>query len=190
MTMIIKGLPERTIVPELQAQTAIETERFTLRAARNSDQGLLALYAGDKRVANATRSIPHPLPPGATEAFIKRANDPARTSQTWVLDGAAQGLSEVLGVISLKPLDREQCEVSFWVAPSFWGTGLARTALKAIVDANPLKSKTIFASIFQDNQASARVVTFAGFQYLGDAEAFCVSRGATVKTWTYLCKTA
>lgn len=155
MTVIMTNLPEQTVsfVPETQA--VIETERFTLRPPRLSDQGLLALYAGDKRVANATRSIPHPLPPGATEAFIKRASDPARTKQTWILDGATQGLSEVLGVISLKPLDREQCEVSFWVAPSFWGTGLARTAVKAIVDANPLESKTIFASIFQDNQASA-----------------------------------
>ncbi|WP_417269812.1 GNAT family N-acetyltransferase [Celeribacter sp.] len=190
MTVIMTDLPKTPMSPALGEQPVIETERFTLRPPRISDQGLLHLYAGDKRVANATRSIPHPLPPEATEAFIKRANDPERSQQTWVLDGAAQGLSEVLGVISLKPLDRDQCEVSFWVAPSFWGTGLARTAVKAIVDANPLKSKTIFASIFQDNQASARVVTFAGFQYLGDAEAYCVSREATVKTWTYLCKTA
>lgn len=167
------------------AQAVIETDRFTLRPPRMSDKGLLALYAGDKRVANATRSIPHPLPPGATEAFITRTLAPEAEEKSWVLDGAVQGLSEVLGVITLKPLDRDQCEVSFWVAPSFWGTGLARTALGAIVEANPLKAKTMFASIFQDNQASARVVTACGFEYLGDAEAYSVSRGKTSPTWTY-----
>ena len=39
--------------------------RFTLRPVRKSDSGLFAMYAGDRRVAEATRSIPHPLPPGA-----------------------------------------------------------------------------------------------------------------------------
>ncbi|WP_417248896.1 GNAT family N-acetyltransferase [Celeribacter sp.] len=180
MTMDIVTAAEKD-----SAQAVIETERFTLRPPRASDAGLLALYAGDKRVADATRSIPHPLPPGATEAFIDRALDPETETKSWVLDGAVQGLSEVLGVITLKPLDREQCEVSFWVAPSFWGTGLARTALGALVAANPLQAKTMFASIFQDNQASARVVTACGFEYLGDAEAYSVSRGSTSPTWTY-----
>ena len=32
------------------------------------------------------------------------------------------------------------------------------------------------------------VLTNNGFQYLGDAEAFSVARGATVPTWTYLRK--
>lgn len=167
-------------------QAVIETERFTLRAPRMSDVGLLSLYVGDKRVAEATRSIPHPLPPGATEAFIKRSLDPQQAKQSWVLDGAASGLSEVLGVISLKPLDRDQSEVAFWVAPAFWGTGLASHALNAIVAANPQANKTIFAEIFQDNQASARVATNAGFEYIGDAETFSVARNARVPTWTYL----
>ena len=170
------------------AQEVIETDRFVLRAPRISDAGLLALYAGDERVARNSRSIPHPLPPGATEAFIARALSADAREQVWVLDGSASDLSEVLGVISLKPLDRDQCEVSFWVAPAFWGTGLATAALQAIVAANPLGSKTMFAEIFQDNQASARVATRAGFDYIGDAESYCVARAAHVPTWTYLRK--
>ena len=43
----------------------------------------------------------------------------------------------------------------------------------------------MFASVFQDNPASARVLTNCGFEYLGDAESFSVARGATVPTWTY-----
>nr|WP_321509392.1 GNAT family N-acetyltransferase [uncultured Celeribacter sp.] len=172
----------------VESQAAIETDRFVLRPPRRSDAGLLAMYAGDERVARNSRSLPHPLPPGATEAFIARALKPDAVEKVWVLDGAAHGLSEVLGVISLKPLDRDQAEVAFWVAPSFWGTGLARTALKAMVEANPLGATTMFAEIFQDNQASARVVTAAGFDYIGDAETYSVARGGRVPTWTYLRK--
>ena len=57
---------------------------------------------------------------------------------------------------------------------------------RALVVANPLKNATMFASVFQDNPASARVLTNAGFEYLGDAEAFSVARDAKVQTWTYL----
>ncbi|RPE71413.1 RimJ/RimL family protein N-acetyltransferase [Pacificibacter maritimus] len=169
-------------------QATIAAERFVLRAPKTSDVGLLSLYASDKRVAHAARSLPHPLPPGATEAFIARSLDPKVALHTYIIDGAAAGLSEVMGVMQLKPLERDQSEVSFWVAPSFWGTGIASSALKALVAANPLGDKTLFAEIFQDNQASARVVTNAGFEYLGDAETFSVARGARVPTWTYVCK--
>ena len=47
----------------------IAAGRFVLRPAQKSDAGLFAMYAGDKRVAEGTQSIPHPLPPGAAEAF-------------------------------------------------------------------------------------------------------------------------
>ncbi|MCA0043907.1 GNAT family N-acetyltransferase [Celeribacter litoreus] len=175
-------------VKDSPAQAVIETERFVMRPPRHSDAGLLNMYASDIRVARNSRSLPHPMPPGATEAFISRALKEDAKEMVWILDGSAHGLSEVLGVISLKPLDRDQSEVAFWVAPSFWGTGLARAALKALIEANPLNSNTMFAEIFQDNQASARVVTAAGFDYIGDAETYSVARGARVPTWTYLRK--
>jgi RimJ/RimL family protein N-acetyltransferase len=43
----------------------------------------------------------------------------------------------------------------------------------------------MFASVFQDNPASARVLIHCGFEYLGDAETFCVARDTTMPTWTY-----
>ncbi len=176
-------------VPGTEAgQPVIATERFVLRPVRKSDAGLLALYAGDERVARATRSIAHPLPPGATEAFLARAQDPKRTDDVWVMDGSAHGLAEVLGVISLKRLDRQQSEVGYWVAPAFWNAGFASEALRALIEANPQGAATLFAEVFQDNPVSARVITNAGFEYIGDAETWSVARGAMVKTWTYVKK--
>lgn len=172
---------------------AIAAGRFILRPVRRSDAGLFALYAGDRRVAEATQSIPHPLPPGAAEAFVTRAMQVGGDEDVWVMDGAASGLAEVLGVISLKRMDetkwdRGQSEIGYWVAPAFWNTGFASEALRALIAANPQKNRTIFAEVFQDNPGSARVLTNAGFQYLGDAETFSVARNARVPTWTYLRK--
>ena len=170
------------------AQAVIDTPRFVLRPIRKSDAGLMTMYASDRRVADMTSSIPHPLPPGTVELFITSALDAERTEHVWVMDASEDGGSELLGVISLKQMDRNQSEIGYWIAPGMWNTGLASEAVAALVAANPLGNATVFGSVFQDNPASARVLTNAGFDYLGDAEAFSVARGAKVATWTYLKK--
>ena len=104
------------------------------------------------------------------------------------MDGSAQGLGEVLGVVSLTHLGEDQSEVGYWVGPGFWNTGFASEAVSALVAANPHGSRTLFAEVFQDNPGSARVLTHCGFEYLGDAESWSVARGARVPTWTYLKK--
>lgn len=176
------------VAPPRAGDQGISAGRFILRPVRKSDAGLFHLYAGDRRVAAATRSIPHPLPPGAAEAFVARAMRKDGDEDVWVMDGTVSGLPEVLGVISLKRMDRGQSEIGYWVAPAFWNGGIASDAVQALLAANPQGCRTIFASVFQDNPGSARVLTNAGFEYIGDAESFSVARGARVPTWTYLRK--
>jgi RimJ/RimL family protein N-acetyltransferase len=173
--------------PELiELQPIIEAGRFSLRPIRNSDAGLIALYTSDRRLAEGTRAIPHPLPPGAAEAYVQRSTQDKRDEDVWVLDGSAHGQAEVLGIVGLQRMDRDQSEITFWVAPGLWNTGFASEAVNAIVAANPHASRTLFAEVFQDNPGSARVLVNAGFDYLGDAEAWSVARNAKVPTWTYV----
>ncbi len=175
-------------IKEREAERVIPATRFVLRPLRRSDQGLIEMYASDERVARMTTSIPHPLPPGSIQQFIEASLQDAREEDVWVMDGSAQGSAEVLGLIGLKPMDRNQSEIGYWVAPAFWNTGLASDAVRAMVEANPQGVDTMFGSVFQDNPGSARVLTNCGFEYLGDAEAFSVARQAKVDTWTYLKK--
>ncbi|MEC7964403.1 MAG: GNAT family N-acetyltransferase [Pseudomonadota bacterium] len=169
-------------------QAAIETDRFVLRPLRKSDKGLIELNSADLRVARNTRTIPHPLPPGAIDAFVDRAIDDERSEDLWAIDGTLVGGCEVMGLIGLERMDRNQSQISFWVAPPHWNNGIASAAVAAILEENPQEAETIFAEVFQDNPASARVLTNCGFEYLGDAETFSVARGANMATWTYLKK--
>jgi RimJ/RimL family protein N-acetyltransferase len=170
----------------LNKPPVIEAPRLVLRPLRPSDAGLMTLYASDRRVAEMTTSIPHPLPPGMAEGFIAQMMRPESREVIWAMDATDFGGSELLGIISLEVMDRSQSEIGYWVAPAMWNTGFASEAVGALVAANPLGNATIFGSVFQDNPGSARVLTNAGFEYLGDAEAFSVARGAKVPTWTYL----
>lgn len=174
---------------DIVVQETINADRFVLRPCRKSDAGLIAMYASDDRVARGTRAMPHPLPPGSVEAMIERAARADRSEDIWVMDGSAHGHAEALGLISLERMDRDQSEIFYWVAPAFWNSGFASEAVRTLIAANPHRAKTIFAEAFQDNPSSARVLTNCGFDYLGDAEAFSVSRNATVPTWTYMLKT-
>lgn len=163
----------------------IATEVFDLRPVRWSDMGLIEHYVSDERVARMTTTIAHPLPPGATEAFVTRCLREDRDEDVWIIDATRSGGPDLKGLIGLRRMDRNQSEVRYWVAPVFWNTGIARHAVEALVTANPLGNAAMFASVFQDNPASARVLTRCGFAYLGDAEVYSVARGATVPTWTY-----
>ncbi|AUH34128.1 GNAT family N-acetyltransferase [Paracoccus tegillarcae] len=175
------------LTAEAYAQAVIETPRFILRPLRDSDAGLIAHYTADERVAKGTRAIPHPLPPGASEAFIRRSLAAGtRAEDVWAIDGSANRLAELLGVVSLTRLEDSQSELGFWIGPGFWNTGFATEAVEALVAANPHGARTLFAEAFQDNAGSARVLTNCGFAYLGDAESWSVARQARVPTWTYL----
>ena len=171
---------------QITNQPFVTTDRFDLRPLRRSDAGLVEFYTKDERVARMTLAIPHPMPAGATEAMIARALSPEREQDIWAIDGVKSGLSEVLGLLSLDRLSKNQSELCYWVAPAFWNKGVASEVTAGLLAANPLQNETIFAAVFQDNPASARVLTNCGFSYIGDAEAFCVARNATVATWTYL----
>lgn len=170
----------------IKRQVVIRAERFDLRPLRPSDAGLWTLYAGDARVASMTPAIPHPLPPGAAEAYIARAMSDDRTDEVWALDGSRTGLSELLGVVQLHPLDDDKAEISYWVGPAFWNAGYASEAVEALLAANPLDLTTVYGSVFQGNPQSARVLIRDGFEYIGDAEAFCVAQNRMLPTWTYL----
>lgn len=174
-----------SVVPHAAEVPTVLTPRLLLRPLQRSDAGLIAHYTADRRLAENTRAIPHPLPPRATEAWVAHAMSPESRASIWAIDGSKSALAEVLGVISLTPVVPGQCELEFWIGPGLWNSGFATEAVEALVAENPLGCRSLVAEVFQDNPGSARVLTNCGFEYLGDAESWSVARDTRVPTWTY-----
>jgi RimJ/RimL family protein N-acetyltransferase len=169
----------------LLVQTEIGTPRLRLRRLRPSDAALIALYSSDRRVAWTTAVIPHPYPPGLAEAFIERRLAPGASELSWALDTGADGENGLVGTIGLKPRGAE-AEIGYWVAPAFWGSGYAGEAVEGLARwAAQAGFKALTAEVFQDNEPSAKVLTRAGFSYLGTGEGHSVARGAMVPTFRY-----
>jgi len=171
---------------ELQGQVEIVTPRLRLRRLRPRDAALIALHAGDRRVAWSTARIPHPYPPGAAEALIERARAPGAPDLVWGLDTGADDENGLIGLIVLRPKGQAVGQVSYWVASAFWNTGYASEAVEGLVAwAAGSGRRELTAEVFQDNPASARVLTRAGFVYEGEGETFSLARGAMVPTFLY-----
>lgn len=158
----------------------LSTDRLTLRAMRLEDVGLLSLYSSDPRVAHMTTRIPHPNPPEMVEAFIRSTWNPESGETTWAIDATKGYGASVIGAIAL----REDGGVGYWVAPFFWGLGLASEALTAVVaHADAGRQGVLKSEVFKGNPASRRVLEKQGFKVVADSTAHVLSRDTTVPTW-------
>lgn len=166
-------------------QPELASARLRLRRLRPADAALLSLYCSDARVARMTTSIPHPYPPGAAEAFIARSRVPGAAEAVWALDTGADSENGLVGTISMRRRGAA-AEVGYWIAAAFWGTGYAGEAVEAVAaHAAELGLQALTAWVFQDNLASVKVLTRAGFAYEGLAEAYSVACAAMVPVFCY-----
>lgn len=157
----------------------IATRRLTLRPPRAADAGPMALYAGDRRVAEMLEHVPHPYPPGAAEAFIERTLANHVVGRVWVMDASGIDGPEFIGVISLRPAKTAGVfQLGYWVGPPFWNTGYASEAARAVVAAARAAGATrMEARAVEENDASAHVLLNAGFKETGRGSFFSVARG-------------
>lgn len=164
----------------------LATPRLRLRPLRPSDAALLSLYGNDARIAQMTSTIPHPYPPGLAESYVARVTAARSAETAWALDAGSDDENGLIGCISLKTLAGAEAEIGYWVAPAYWGTGFASEAVEAIVArVGDTGLTALTASVFQDNLASVKVLTRAGFVFERVGEAYSVARSAMVPTFRY-----
>lgn len=167
---------------ETVEQPVLTTGRLRLRPLSAEDAAHITLYASAWDVARMTRHIPHPLPPGASEAFIRSVLSGEARETVWAIEVIGDLEGALIGVIGLQ----DDGEIGYWIGAPFWDTGFATEALQAVVaEARRLGHLRLRAEVFQDNPASARVLSKAGFRYLGEAESFSTARAAIAPVWTY-----
>ncbi|BAT58388.1 putative succinyl-CoA transferase [Variibacter gotjawalensis] len=144
----------------------LETERLTLRAPRLEDAKAIAALAGDRRVAENTRRIPHPYRVEDAEQFIAKAGA-AMPNEMALMVIEREG--DLVGGCSLTMLDGPAPEVIFWLGVPFWGQGYATEALRAIIDHafTDLDHKVLQAGTRVTNPASRRILEKCGFQWTG-----------------------
>ena len=70
-------------------------------------------------------------------------------------------------------------EVTYWIGKSYWGKGVATSALREFL--GHLKTRPLYARAAKDNTASIRVLEKCGFTICGDDKGFSNARGEAVE---------
>jgi RimJ/RimL family protein N-acetyltransferase len=112
-------------------------------------------------------------PDAATHAarWKKGLADASCTQKAIVLN------DEVVGYVASFMHDGH-LEVTYWIARSHWGAGIATRALAELVAS--ISTRPLYASAARDNVASLRVLQKCGFAIVGSGRDFASARGEEI----------
>ena len=133
-----------------------------------SDAQLFADLANDSRISqNSSDRFPHPYTLSDAETFIKRFSLRNPCSVFGIQYG-----TDLVGGIGLHFRDdiyRKTAELGYWVAPEYWGKGIAGEAIRLILDLGFSKFdlQVVVAHVFGRNLVSQHVLKKNGFTCLG-----------------------
>jgi [ribosomal protein S5]-alanine N-acetyltransferase len=147
-----------------------------LRRLHESDNIALANLANNKKIWNNVRdAMPHPYRESDANFFINLVKKENPNNILAIeLEGVFCGM---IGLHPQKDVYRLSAELGYWIGEPFWGKGIATAAVQMMLihGFETLKLNRIYASIFEHNLASMRVLEKCGFEKEG------ISRQAIVK---------
>ena len=164
----------------------IKISQWKLRSWKLSDYRSLAKYANNRNIWINLRDVfPHPYNEDDARDYIRFAG--GKSPET---SFAIATSDEAIGAISLRlNEDVAKCsaEIGYWLGEPFWGQGIATRAVGAVVTwgFNTFDIVRIYASVFEWNPASCRVLEKNGFVFEGLARRSIIKDGETIDGLTY-----
>lgn len=142
----------------------IERELYQMRPWCPEDASSLVQHANNPRVARNLRDgFPYPYAMDDARRWLEMVGE-NRTDLILAIeiDGMAAG---GIGIHAGKDVYRYNGEIGYWLSEVHWGRGIMSDAVAALVDHAFLQTRwlRIFATIFQHNISSMRVLEKCGF---------------------------
>lgn len=156
-----------------------------LRAWRPDDLDSLVANASDENVSLGLRDrFPYPYTGNDGRAWLARAVDESDRSWAIEINGAA------VGGISLHPgtdVHRYSAELGYWLGRRFWGRGIMTAILDVFANhaMSTFRLHRLFATVYANNPASARVLEKVGFEREGVQKSAVVKRGELLDLVVY-----
>jgi len=139
---------------------------FILREWSLSDKESLTENANNINIWNNVRDyFPSPYTIEDGEDFIKMILNKPKPSTDFTIevDGKAVG---GIGIVLNSDVERIAAEIGYWLGESYWNRGIMTEVVKEMIDYSfsnfPIKK--LYASIFDFNKASQKVLEKAGFE--------------------------
>ncbi|MBP7053784.1 MAG: GNAT family N-acetyltransferase [Phycisphaerae bacterium] len=164
----------------------IELGEYVIRDWSGKDAGAIARHANNAKVAMWLRDrFPCPYRVSDAKVFLGKV---ARQNPQTVFAIATQ--DEAIGGIGLEFRDdvhRFTAELGYWLGEPFWGRGIMTDAVRAFTtwSFEHFEVHRIYASVFDGNGASVRVLEKAGFQCEGRLRASVFKHGRILDQLLY-----
>ncbi len=159
----------------------IVLSRCRLRPCRDGDQAAIVRYANNRRVwLNLRDGFPHPYTQADADAWIRRVAGQDPPTQCGIEVGA--GVVGGIGLTLQEDVHRRSAEIGYWLGEPFWGRGIMSEAVPAFT-AHALATFDVcrlYASVFEWNPASARILEKAGYVLEGRLRKSAVKDGRII----------
>lgn len=148
----------------------IKTDRLTLRPFAIEDAPEVQRLAGDRDIADTTKSIPHPYKDGMAEEWISNHSDLFKQGKGVDFAITRNFDTALVGAISLMHIVKNhKAELGYWIGKPHWGEGYCTEAGCAIVEYafTELDLIRVHAEHITRNPASGRVMQKLGLRHEG-----------------------
>ena len=157
---------------------ALTFEDFRFRPQRLGDETALLEYLSQPEVIEHT-SIPVPTLESLTTNVQRDIADYAtRTAFRFAIAASKDRLIGVCGFNGWSPVHR-RAELAYELAPQYWGRGVMRTAVAAVLTWGFLELglNRIHAFVTTSNERSIRLLERCGFTHEGTLSQYRIARG-------------
>lgn len=159
---------------------------FILRPWKESDAKTLARHLNNKKIwDNCRDGLPFPYTETDADTFIKYASEQVEQNE-YCIEANHEAIGNI-GFVRGTDVERFNAEVGYWISETYWNKGLATAALKRAIEHYFQRTDVIrlYATVYEHNAASMRVLEKAGFQKTGIHHKACFKNGQFIDAHYY-----
>ncbi len=142
----------------------IKCTKFTIREFDLKDAESISIHANNKNVSSTLRDyFPYPYSKADAIRFINSIQPPQNKTNLGIeIEGEVVG---GIGLIANVDVYKHSMELGYWLSEMYWGKGIMTEAIESIVNYGfrYFEVIKIYASVFENNKASMRVLEKVGF---------------------------
>ena len=157
-----------------------------IRKPDPADNHIIAELANNKRVwDNLTDIMPHPYSVADANTFINMAIT-SDINRIFAIEYRGS-LAGIIGLHGQTGVFRLTAEIGYWIGEPYWNRGIATRAVRLLTHygIKHLGLVRIYASVYDFNKASQRVLEKAGYRFEGIAKKAIIKNGVILDDYRY-----
>jgi ribosomal-protein-alanine N-acetyltransferase len=167
----------------------LETERLILDQIKLADIPEIVTYAGNIKITENTRTMPHPYFEEDAISWMHMVNQGFKNKDNFIFALRKKSYKAFMGGIGLTlNVENNRAELGYWIAEPFWNKGYTTEGVKAILKFGfeELNLNKIIAVYLSTNEASRKVMIKNGMIKEAEFIDHDIKRGHSIEDQNYV----